>query len=474
MIRKEKLIGLIDRKKDVYEAASDRIWDFAETRFTEFQSAELLCSILREEGFDVKTGLAEMETAFVGSFGHGRPIVAILGEFDALFELSQAAGAAEKKPLVPGGSGHGCGHNALGVGALAAAVAVKDYLKEKKLPGTVRYYGCPAEEVGSGKAFMAREGVFDDVDAALTWHPGDTNAIWGGGSLAVTQAYFKFKGISAHAAAAPHLGRSALDAVELMNIGANYLREHVIPDARIHYAITNAGGLSPNVVQANAEALYVVRAPKFRQAKEIFDRVVKIAEGAALMTDTTMEIVFDSGYTDYIPNDTLSTLMGQKLQELGAWEPDPEDVRLAKEIAATLTPTQKASADAKVSDPDKMKLIDELGIAAYAEPYQKSDIPIPGSTDVGDVSWVVPTAQMTAATWAFGTPGHSWQVVTQGKSGLCHKGMLLAAKAIALTAAELFEQPQIIDTAKDEWRATLNGESYLCPIPADVKPAATR
>lgn len=474
MASKDRISSLVNEKAALYEQASDSIWDYAETRFEEYHSSELLCNILKEQGFDVKTDLADMKTAFVGSYGSGKPVIGILGEFDALFGLSQEAGIAEKKALAEGASGHGCGHNALGVGALAAAVAVKDYMKEKNLPGTIRYYGCPAEEVGSGKAFMAREGVFDDVDAALTWHPGDLTEVWGSSSLAVTQAYFKFSGSSSHAAAAPHLGRSALDAVELMNVGANYLREHVIPEARIHYAITNAGGLSPNVVQANAEVLYVARAPKFRQAKEIFDRIVKIAEGAALMTGTTFETVIDSGYTDYIPNDTLSLLMSEKLKDLGAWKPDAEDIRFAKDIGATLTSTQKSTANARIREQEELAVIRENGIASFVRPYRKTDIPMAGSTDVGDVSWIVPTAQLTAATQAFGTPGHSWQVVSQGKSGICHKGTLLAAKTIALTAAELLEQPQIVEKARSEWEKTLNGESYLCPIPPEVKPAALR
>ena len=474
MACKTEISALVDGKREIYERAADEIWELAETRFTEHRSAGLICDLLRGEGFEVTAGLAGMETAFAGSFGSGKPVVAILGEYDALFGLSQQAGAAEKKAVTPGAAGHGCGHNALGIGALAAAVAVKDYLREKNLPGTVRYYGCPAEEVGSGKAYMARDGVFDGVDAVLTWHPGDMNEVWGCSCLAVTQAYFKFRGASSHAAAAPELGRSALDAVELMNVGANYLREHVIPEARIHYAITNAGGLSPNVVQSEAEALYVVRAPKLRQAKEIFDRVVGIAKGAALMTGTELELVFDSGYTDYLPNDTLSRLMAEKMAELGAWEPDGGDVRFAKEIGSTLTPVQRATADARVRGPEQRKTIRETGLAGFVLPYRRTDAAMPGSTDVGDVSRVVPTAQATAATWAFGTPGHSWQVVAQGKSGLCHKGMLLAAKTIALTAAELFEHPETVEAAKAEWRESMDGEAYVCPIPAEVKPAAVR
>lgn len=474
MANKERIVSLVEEKRKLYEQTSDEIWDLAETRFEEYRSAGVLCKILQNEGFQVQKNLAGMETAFVGSYGSGSPVIAILGEFDALFGLSQEADIAEKKPLKPGASGHGCGHNALGVGALAAAVAVKDYMVENNLPGTVRYYGCPAEEVGSGKAFMARDGVFEGVDAALTWHPGDRNEVWGCSSLAVTQAYFKFSGASAHAAAAPHLGRSALDAVELMNVGANYLREHIIPEARLHYAITNAGGLSPNVVQAEAEVLYVVRAPKFRQAKEIYDRVVKIAQGAALMTGTTFETFTDSGYSDYLPNDILGRLMCDKMSEIGAWQPNDKDILFAKAIEATLTSDQKASANARIEGAKELDVIRESGIAGFTVPYQRSDISMPGSTDVGDVSQLMPTAQLTAATQAFGTPGHSWQVVAQGKSGLCHKGMLLAAKTIALTAAELFERPELVEQAKAEWEKSMNGEKYFCPIPEGVKPAALR
>ena len=270
----------IEGKRELFTQASDRIWEFAETRFDEFQSAELLIELLESEGFTIEKGVAGLETGFIASYGSGLPVIALLGEYDALADLSQEAGISTYQPVQPRGNGHGCGHNLLGIGAVAAAVAVKDYLQDNPdTQGTVRFYGCPAEESGYGKTYLAREGYFKDVDAALSWHPHSMNAVMHGSSNAVIHGTFTFKGISAHAAAAPHLGRSALDAVELMNIGSNYMREHMIDQARIHYAITNSGGLAPNVVQAEAEVTYLVRAPKSAQVRSLFDRLVKVAEG---------------------------------------------------------------------------------------------------------------------------------------------------------------------------------------------------
>ena len=275
-------------KKQQYFDAADRIWEHPETSFEEYFAADLLCSLLEKEGFAVTRPLAGMETAFLGRFGSGHPVIGILGEYDALYAMSQEADAAQPKPT--GEKGHGCGHNLLGAGSLAAAVAVKDYLQENGKEGTVIYYGCPGEEGGSGKAFMAREGVFDGLDAALTWHPGDINAANSVSTLAVFKVHYHFTGRAAHAAACPQLGRSALDAAELMNIGTQFLREHIIPEARIHYAIVNAGGKSPNVVQPEAENSYYIRAPRLSQVRELKERVDDIARGAALMTGTSVDI----------------------------------------------------------------------------------------------------------------------------------------------------------------------------------------
>ena len=296
----------IDKKTAEIFAASDEIWGCAETAFTEEKSMKILCDVLKAEGFEVETGLAGVKTAFKGTFGSGKPVIGILGEFDALSGLDQEAGATEKIVVHDGASGHGCGHNMLGTASLSAAIGIKKYLEESKKPGTVIYFGCPGEEGGSGKAFMAKGGVFANLDAAITWHPGDITIADTGSSLANYQVAYKFYGKSAHAGGAPHLGRSALDALELMNMGVQFLREHVIPEARIHYAITNTGGYSPNVVQPYAEVLYLIRAPKNSQVEEIYRRVNKIAEGAAHMTETRVEIDFVKGCSNLMSNKVIA------------------------------------------------------------------------------------------------------------------------------------------------------------------------
>jgi aminobenzoyl-glutamate utilization protein B len=310
-------------------------------RFEEYQSVELLCKILSDEGFSLEKGIGGIPTAFAASFGSGSPVVAILGEYDALAGLSQTNGVAKQEPLVSGQSGHGCGHNLLGAGSLAAVVAVRHYLEANKMPGTIRYYGCPGEEGGSGKTFMAREGVFDGVDIALTWHPMTHNTIFSMSTLANYQVAFKFHGKSSHAGTTPHLGRSALDAVELMNVGVNYLREHIIQEARVHYAVTNSGGASPNVVQAEAEVLYLIRAPKVDQVQGIYERICKIARGAAMMTETECEIVFDKACSNYIPNSVLGKLLLENFKVVGVPRPDESEARFAAEIQSTLTGSER-------------------------------------------------------------------------------------------------------------------------------------
>jgi aminobenzoyl-glutamate utilization protein B len=461
--------GVIEDKRPVLLAAADKIWEFAETKFEEVQSAQVLQEILAREGFRVESGLADMSTAFVGSYGQGGPVVAILGEYDALSGLSQAAQTARPAPLVPGANGHGCGHNLLGVGALAAAIALRHYMEATGLPGTVRYYGCPGEENGSGKAFMARAGLFDDVDFALTWHPGTRTAVRSSSSLANYSVYYRFTGRSAHAAGAPHLGRSALDAVELMSVGVNFLREHIIPEARLHYAMTKTGGRSPNVVQAQAEVAYLIRAPRTPQVEEIYQRVNDVARGAALMTGTTVEIIFDKACSNVIPNQTLERVLHENLVKLGAPAWTPEELDFARQIQATLTEAERNNDRLPPAEGT-----DDGPLHTGVRPFQ--DVPGAGggSTDVGDVSWITPTAQLRAATWAVGTPGHSWQVVSQGTTSYAKKGMLLAGKAIAATAVQVMQDPEVIRRAKAELAERLGGEPYVSPIPAEVKPAPTR
>ncbi|MFF2754008.1 M20 family metallopeptidase [Psychrobacillus sp. NPDC058041] len=460
---RDALSKIIEEKRHKLIAVSDQIWDYAETGFEEFQSAELLCKTLEEEGFTVEKGVGNIDTAFIGSFGTGKPIIAVLGEFDALTGLSQVGGETEYNPVIPNGNGHGCGHNLLGTGALAAAIAIRHYLEENNLEGTVRYYGCPGEEIGSGKTFMVREGLFDDVDFAVCWHPWSRNAVWSMSSLACYEVSFRFRGKSAHAAASPYLGRSALDAVELMNVGVNYLREHIIPEARVHYAITNTGGFSPNVVQEKADVLYFIRAPRVSQTEEIYQRICDIARGAALMTGTQLEIDFASAAADILPNNTLEKVMHDNFVALGVPQYDEKEVQFAKAIRATLSEADKRE-DIKAN-----KELEGKDLADVIDPFIPSNGVLPGTTDVGDVSWIVPTVQCLVACEPVGTPLHTWQVVSTGKTSIAHKGMLHAGKVMAATAIEALHNPDILEKAKLELIEQRNGEDYVSPIPPEVK-----
>ncbi|NTZ61865.1 amidohydrolase [Agrobacterium tumefaciens] len=464
----------IESMKPHFTTLSDSIWDFAELKFEERQSAGVLANALEENGFVVRRGVAGMDTAFIGEFGHGKPVIAFLGEFDALAGMSQMAGVAEAKPLQPDASGHGCGHNLLGVGSLMAAIALARHLKANNLPGTVRYYGCPGEEGGSGKTFMVRAGLFDDVDAALTWHPAPFNGVRSTNNLAVLEYFYRFEGVASHASNAAHLGRSALDAVELMNVGVNFLREHMPQDCRVHYAITDAGGKAANVVQAKAEVLYLIRAPEMRQALDLAARVDKVARGAAMMTETEVEIVFDTASTNLLPNITLETAMHENMVALGPIAFDEADQAFAKVIQDTFTEEAIKSSirlyqikgdvfsNGKIdgSTPLHLGLRDFEGQSHFRA----------GSTDVGDVSWVTPTAQCWTPAWAIGTNPHTWQVVAQGKSPAAHKAMAHAAKTLASTGLSLMTSPELLESVKKEWLEKTEGSDYVCPIPADVMP----
>lgn len=462
MTSQSRLSQIIEDKREKLIEVSNQIWEYAETGFEEFKSAKLLCQTLAEEGFEVEQGVANIETAFIGSFGSGKPVIAFLGEFDALTGLSQNGGIAQPNPQQIGGNGHGCGHNLLGTGSLAAAIALRDYMQENNITGTVRYYGCPGEEIGGGKTFMAREGIFNDVDIALSWHPGTTNNIMSVATLACYEVYFKFKGKSAHAAASPHLGRSALDAVELMNIGVNYLREHIIPEARVHYAITNTGGSSPNVVQAEAEVLYFVRAPRVSQTDDIYQRICDIARGAALMTGTEVDIDLASALSNVIPNTTLEQVMYDNFVKLGLPSYTDAELHFAEAIRETL------SEEEKKMDVQRNQKLAGKAIADVIDPFM-SDAFMAGSTDVGDVSWIVPTAQCMTACEPLGTPLHTWQIVATGTTSLAHKGMLHAGKILAATALDILQQPELIEQAQVELVDRRAGEVYTSPLPSDVK-----
>lgn len=454
---------------DKFAQVSTYIFNHPEIRFTENASAEHLAQACEKEGFSVERAVAGVDTAFVATAGSGSPVIGFLGEYDALSGLGQVP---HQTTIQPDGndSGHGCGHNLLGTGAFAAACAMKQYLEENSLPGTVKFFGCPAEEGGSGKTFMVRDGIFDDVDVALTWHPGSTNSIMDTSSLACLQAIFRFEGISSHAAASPHLGRSALDAVELMSSGVNYLREHVIPEARMHYAILNAGGISPNVVQPVAEVVHLIRAPIIKQADDIFKRVVKIAEGAALMTETKMEMIFDEGCSNYIPNRALEKILYNSLLDSSVEEPTEEENQFAKQIWESLSEVEQNSYLEKAKSAENASDYEGKYLADFVSPYHPKDDVMPGSTDVSDVSWVVPTVQLRAATSALGTPGHSWQMTSQGISSFAHKGMLRAAEAMAKTAIHLLHHEDDLEAVKREFEEFKAKNPYICPIPKDAKP----
>ena len=453
-----QFLSVIDEKKDFLTGLSDYIWEHPETAFEEFKSAKCLCDALRAEGFTVTENLADIPTAFSGSFGSGKPVIGFLGEYDALSNLDQRSGMTEQCGE-PGKNGHGCGHNLLGVGSLGAAIATKRYLEETGCSGTVVYFGCPGEEGGSGKAFMAREGVFDNLDAALSWHPEANTGIYTSLNLANCQVLYKFDGAAAHAAAAPHLGRSALDAVELMNVGVNFLREHMPDRSRVHYAITNSGGFSPNVVQSHAEVLYLIRGATSKDAEALYQRVNDIAAGAALMTGTKTSQEFIKACSNTILNDTLQRILYEKMQQIGLPEATEEDLTFAREMA------QKGLAQcpgANAEHPLNLEL----------KPYYGQEDPSWGSTDVADVSWVCPTAQITAAAFAAGTPGHSWQLTAQVKLPFAYKAMLFTSKVLAATAAELFQNPELLEKAKAEHANRTGPDGYICPIPKGIRPRA--
>lgn len=468
----------IDQNATLFSGVSDRIWELAELSLKEYQSAALYCEVLREGGFSVEERLCGVETAFSGSFGSGKPAIGILGEFDALSGLSQAAGVAEKRSA-GGEAGHGCNHNLLGAGALAAAFAVKDFLQRTGAPGTVIFFGCPGEEGGAGKAFMAREGAWRALDAAVTWHPDSVNTVVSGSCISCIQKEYIFDGIASHAARDPELGRSALDAAELLNIGVQFLREHMPGTARIHYAITDAGGVSPNVVQPHASVLYMIRDHAVADAIALEKRVDRIAEGAALMTDTKMHIRFIDGTSNTVPNRALEAAAWDVMQSLPLPAFDGND----RAFAAALRRSYEAPAETAAEEyayaltPEEMDYVNRVtqnGAAPLNEflmPYHHTDHVTMSSTDVGDVSWQTPTVQVYTACRAAGSPGHSWQNVAAGKSPLGHKGMLYAGKILACLAAKLLTEPETLAAAQTEFKKA-SAAGYACPIPKGAVPTA--
>ena len=465
MQAKTDIADWLDEHQLRFTRMSDEIWDNPELQFVEFKASKLQADFLAAEGFRITWDLGGISTAFAAEWGAGRPVIAFAGEYDALPGLSQKD-QNTRDPIIQGEAGHGCGHNLLGTGCLAAAVAFKEWLQSTGREGTVRYYGCPAEEGGSGKVFMGRDGAFDDLDATFNWHPWYINSAMKGSLLSVNRYYFRFHGRSAHAAADPHSGRSALDALELMNIGVNYLREHVTDDVRLHYAILS-GGLAPNVVPDFAESYYYVRAIEPQNLEDVSQRVIRVAKGAAMMTDTDVEIVYKSGSTRVLSNETLADLQYDVMCDLGGIEfTDPE-----KAYAAEIN---QLFGDANVKTLQERYGVDanaaERPLIGDVLPSRDKGYVSPGSSDMGDMSWYAPCSMLQTATWASRAAAHSWGVVATGRTSIGHKGMMYAAKVMALSAAELIISPELLEHAQSEFQAALERTPYLCPIPENVGP----
>ena len=448
---KDQVSKNIDADYDVYKKTALEIWNYAEVGYKEVKSSALLQQLLRDKGFTVEAGVAEIPTAFVATYGTGKPVIGILAEFDALPGLSQEA-SPDKKSIAGKDAGHGCGHHLFGTASVAAGIEIKKLIEEKKFQGTIKVFGCPAEEGGSGKVYMVRAGLFNDVDVAIHWHPGNDNSVTMTSALANKSAKFRFHGISAHAAASPDKGRSALDGVEALDYMVNMMREHIPQESRIHYVITN-GGKAPNVIPDFAEVYYYVRHPQKDIVKQIFDRVVKAAEGAAMGTGNTMDYEIIGGTHDLLLIRSLAELAQKNLERVGGVTYTNEEIEFGKKIQASL--------GFKVDAIETAKNIKPLRIDMNAGG---------GSTDVGDVSYAVPTVGIRIATWIPGVPGHSWQAVACGGTEIGTKGMQVAAKTMAMTAIDLFTNQSNIQKAKEEF-VKMKGDYKYEALLGNRKPA---
>ncbi len=448
---KQSMARFIDQNATSYATVAQEIWELAEVGYMEHESSEMLQGMLRDAGFEVAGGVAGIPTAFVASWGGGGPVIGIMAEFDALPGINQSR-SPERDPIPGKIAGHACGHHLFGTGSVAAALAVKDWLERTGAPGTVRLYGTPAEEGGAGKVYMVRAGLMNDVDAMLHWHAGSQNDASASSSLANKSGKFRFYGQSAHAAAAPWRGRSALDGVEAMNDMVNMMREHVTPASRIHYVITS-GGSAPNVIPDFAEVYYYIRHPDPEEVRAMFERVVKTAEGAALGTETRMEYEVIHGIYNVLPNEALGRAMHANLTAVGGVPYTAEERRFAEAIHRSFP----AGAP-------------PIESAMEVRPFEVIEVGQGGSTDVGDVSWQVPTAGLSTATWVPGTSAHSWQAVAAGGTDIGNKGMINAAKAIAYTAFDLMTQPDLLEAARDEFLRRRGPDYVYEPLLGDRDP----
>jgi len=446
---------------------SDKIWGYAELGLWETKSSKLISDELEKHGFKLLHGVAGMPTAFVAEWGKGGPCIGVQGEFDALPLISQKV-KTEKDPLKPGHAGHGCGHNVHGVSGMAGAIALRYELESEKIKARVKFFGTPAEENYAGKVFMVNDGLYDDVDACLSHHPSSANTARLSSSTAVNGVKFHYYGKTSHAAGNPEQGRSALDAIELMNIGVNYLREHIIQDARVHYII-EAGGGQPNVVPDYARSWYYIRAPERDQLDPIYKRILKIAEGAALMTETTLKVEFIDGLYNIIPNKVVAETVVKNMREVGTPKYTKKELEFAAEIAKSFPKEQKIDMLRKIKLPNYEKYMDVNLPTDVLDPMGEGEI-MAGSSDVGDVSWKCPTVEFGTTLNVLGAPGHSWQFVAMSGSTVAHKSLVFAAKTIAGTALDLITQSKLLTEAKKEHADRLKGRTYKTPIPEDCVP----
>jgi aminobenzoyl-glutamate utilization protein B len=457
----------IEEHSDRIIDVSDEIWEYAELGLIEYNSSKLLVKELRKHGFDIEEGVGGMPTAFVATWGEGKPVIGIMGEYDALPGLSQKV-KTEKDPLEEGEPGHGCGHNIHGTSGMAGAIAMRYAMEKHGLKGTVKFFGTPAEESASGKVWMVRDGVFDDVDAVLSHHPGSMNYASLASSLANNSVKFHFRGQTSHAAGSPEQGRSALDAVELMNIGVNFLREHIIEEARIHYVIQEGGG-QPNVVPDYARSWYLIRAPLRTQVEHIYDRVLKIADGAALMTETELEVEFIKAIYNKIPSKVLSEVVTRNMRGIGVPEYTDEEIEWAKNLVSTVSRESKMETLRKSKRPRWEKLIDVVMDTSIPDAWNDG-IVSHGSTDVSDVSWKAPTMEFGTSTWPLGTPGHSWMNVAGGAYSIGHKSLIFASKVIAGSGLDLLTDASLREAAWKEHDERTMGKEYKSPIPEGMEP----
>jgi len=461
-MNKSEIYDFLDSRRKEFCRIADKIWENPEPPYGEFHASGLLKETFEKEGFRIKP-VPGVPTAFVAEYGAGGPVIGLTGEYDSLKGLSQTRNTVPE-PRAEIDYGHGCGHNLLGTATAAAVVAVRHYLDKEKLPGTLRYYGCPAEERLSGKVFMAREGVFNDLDACLSWHPSSLNTVWGARFLAFNSVRFHFTGRAAHAAASPESGRSALDAVELMNIGANYLREHIPDSARLHYTITD-GGTEPNIVPARASVWYYLRAPERSQVEEVYARLIKVAEGAAMMTETAVRHELDAACYDMYPNDVLGRVLLTNLREAGPPVFDKADEAYARELGSSYSADQKERSLQGLFAPGDLK--NSLLHNEILENRDQNHV-LSGSTDLGDVSRITPTAHFTTATWPIGTAAHSWQASSASGSPAAHKAMMTASKVLAGSLMDLFQKDSdLLVKAREEFNQK-NPDSYTSPIPDEL------